>query len=51
MYTWIWRALPGSVVVRALLCAALVVGVLALLWFWGFPLIDRLLPFDDVTVS
>jgi hypothetical protein len=51
MYGWIWRklpfGLPGKLVGSTLLIAALI----ATLWFWAFPAIEPLLPFDDVQVS
>ena len=47
MYAWIWRTLPGPVVVRLLLATA----VLALLMMVVFPAVDPLLPFNNVSVN
>lgn len=51
MYSWIWRrlpfGLPGKIVGSLLLLA----GTVALLWFWVFPAVEPLLPFDDVQVT
>ena len=51
MYAWIWRrlpfGLPGKIVGSALLVAA----VVALLWVWGVPTVEPLLPFDDAQVG
>jgi hypothetical protein len=51
MYGWIWRHLPGPVPVRIALAALLVIGVIALLFFVVFPLVDPLLPFNNVTTG
>ncbi len=51
MYGWIWRHLPGPVAVRITLAVVLVCGVVALLFFVLFPIIDPLLPFNDVTAG
>ena len=54
MYTWIWwiwRHLPGSTAVKALIAVLLVVAVSALLLFVVFPRIEDSLPFTDVTVG
>ncbi|WP_196777743.1 hypothetical protein [Lentzea aerocolonigenes] len=51
MYGWLWRVLPGGAAIRVALLLVLLTGVLALLWYLVFPFVDRLLPFDDVTVS
>lgn len=50
MYGWIWRHLPGSVVVRILLALLLIAGVVALLMLVVFPWLEPMLPFDDVSV-
>jgi hypothetical protein len=51
MYAWIWRhlpfGLPGKIVGSVILVAAAV----ALLWYWIFPAVEPLLPFDDVQVG
>ena len=51
MYAWIWRhlpfGLPGKLIGSLLLASA----VVALLWYWVFPTVEPLLPFDDVNVT
>ncbi|HEX5114798.1 MAG TPA: hypothetical protein VFW65_06335 [Pseudonocardiaceae bacterium] len=51
MYGWIWRHLPGPTAVRVALAVVLVCGVVALLFFVVFPVLDPLLPFNDVTAG
>ena len=51
MYGWIWRHLPGNTVVRSLISALLVLGVVYLLFQYVFPWAEPLLPFNDVTVD
>ena len=51
MYGWIWRHLPGPTAVRVALAVVLVCGVIALLFFVVFPVLDPLLPFNDVTAG
>ena len=51
MYVWIWRHLPGPLVVRLLLALALVGAVCALLVLVVFPAVEPLLPYSDVTVQ
>jgi hypothetical protein len=50
MYVWIWRHLPGPVMVRVLQVTALVLAVSALLLFIVFPWIEPHLPISQVTV-
>lgn len=50
MYPWVWRHLPGPLPVRLLAVLALLVGVVALLFLVVFPVLDPLLPFNDVAV-
>jgi hypothetical protein len=51
VYAWIWRhlplGLPGKIVGSVILIAA----VVALLWYWVFPTVEPILPFDDVQVG
>ncbi len=51
MYAWIWRhlpfGLPGKIVGSLILLATAV----SLLWFYGFPAAEPLLPFGDVQVG
>lgn len=51
MYGWIWRHLPGPVPVKVFEALALVVVVLALLFFVVFPWAEPRLPFNDVTTG
>ena len=51
MYAWIWDRLPGGLLAKTLISTALVLGVVAVLWFWAFPAAEPLLPFDDVQVG
>ncbi len=51
MYAWIWRTLPGPLVVRLLLALLLLTAVLALLMMVVFPAVDPLLPFNNVSVN
>ena len=51
MYAWIWRRLPGPLVVRVLLALALALAVVALLFTQVFPAVDRYLNLNEVTVE
>ncbi|MHB8452435.1 MAG: hypothetical protein ACYDAQ_18580 [Mycobacteriales bacterium] len=51
MYAWLWRHLPGPFAARLGVAAVLLVGVVALLFFVVFPVVDPLLPFNHVTVN
>ena len=51
MYVWIWRHLPGPLLVRLLLALVLVGAVSALLFYVVFPAVEPLLPYSDVTVD
>ncbi|MCL2849320.1 MAG: hypothetical protein FWE61_04660 [Micrococcales bacterium] len=51
MYAWIWRNLPGPVVVRALIALILVGAVVVACFLWLFPAIAPLMPFNDTTVD
>lgn len=51
MYGWLWRRLPGPWPVRLVETVALLVGVVALLFYIVFPAADPHLPFNDVTVN
>ncbi|GAB2910334.1 hypothetical protein GCM10027047_05680 [Rhodococcus aerolatus] len=50
MYPWVWRHLPGPLPVRLLTVLVLLLGVVALLFLVVFPVLDPLLPFNDVSV-
>ena len=51
MYVWIWRHLPGPLVVRLLLAALLLAAVVVLLMLFVFPWVESHLPYSDVTVD
>ncbi len=51
MYSWIWRHLPGPVLVRAVIALVLVAAVLAACFLWVFPAVSPLMPFNDTTVD
>ena len=51
MYSWIWRHLPGPMLLRLALSFALVVAVVGLQFFVVFPAVDPHLPFNHVTVD
>jgi hypothetical protein len=51
MYAWLWRRLPGPTPVRLIIAVALLVGVVALLLFVIYPVVDPNLPFNHVNVS
>ncbi|WP_424535219.1 hypothetical protein ACOZ38_34440 [Sphaerisporangium viridialbum] len=51
IFPWIWARLPGGRLGKALSLAVLIGALVLLLWFVLFPLVDALLPFDDVTVD
>ena len=51
MYSWIWRSLPGRTSLKLLTSLVLVVGVLALLFFVVFPVVEVHLPNAQVTVD
>jgi hypothetical protein len=51
MYVWIWRRLPGGWPGKLAGCLALLLAVLALLFFFVFPWAEKHLPFNDVTID
>ena len=51
MYAALWRSVPGPTWVRSLLCLALALLVVALLFGWVFPAVSPVLPFTDNTVG
>lgn len=51
MYAALWRILPGPVLVRVLMLAALAAIVLTVLVLWVFPLIDTLTAPQEVVVE
>lgn len=50
-YGWLWRVLPGPVVVRALQLIVLAAVVIGALFAWVFPAIAPLMPFNETTVE
>jgi hypothetical protein len=51
VYGWIWRRLPFGLSGKIIGSALLVAAAITVLWFWVFPALDPLLPFDDVQVT
>ncbi|GAA1786056.1 hypothetical protein GCM10009682_05170 [Luedemannella flava] len=51
MYSWIWRKLPFGLPGKITGSVLLTVISVAILWFWAFPAVEPLLPFDDVQVE
>lgn len=51
MYGAIWRVLPGGRLGKSVSAFVLLIGVLALLFFVVFPLVEPLLGLNDVTVD
>ncbi len=51
MYAALWRVLPGPFWVRALICLALLAGVLVVLASWVFPWVDGMVNPQDVTID
>lgn len=50
MYGYLWHALPGPRLVKALLVLILLVAVVLLLMEVVFPWLSELMPYADVTV-
>lgn len=51
MYAALWRAMPGPVWARLLLCLVLVAAVLFALVTWVFPFVDSFFTPQEVTVG
>jgi hypothetical protein len=51
MYLWLWDRLPGGLLGKILISTGILLAVVAVLWFWVFPVAEPLLPFDDVQVG
>jgi hypothetical protein len=51
MYGWIWRKLPFGLPGKLAGSVLLIVAAVAILWYWAFPAVEPLLPFDDVQVG
>jgi CHASE2 domain-containing sensor protein len=51
VYSFVWRHLPGPLVVRAVLASLLLAAAVAVLFGWVFPVVAPHLPFNNGTVS
>ncbi|MGH3973444.1 MAG: hypothetical protein ACRDS9_08960 [Pseudonocardiaceae bacterium] len=51
MYSWIWRHLPGPLVVRVVQALMLVTAIVMLLFLVVFPWMEPRLPFNEVTTG
>ncbi len=51
MYAWMWRHIPGNLVVKAILTALAVLALLWVLFEFVFPWAEESLPFLDVSVE
>jgi len=51
MYAALWRRLPGTRLAKALQAFVLLVVVVAVLFFWVFPVVTLHLLFADVTIE
>jgi hypothetical protein len=51
MYGFIWRHLPGPVLVRVLLVLVLLAAAVAVLFVWVFPAVAPIMPFNNGTVD
>jgi hypothetical protein len=51
MYGFIWRHLPGPLLLRILLALVLVAAVVAVLFLWVFPAVAPVMPFNNGTVN
>jgi hypothetical protein len=51
MYGFIWRHLPGPLLVRILLALVLLAAVVAVLFLWVFPAVAPIMPFNNGTVD
>ena len=51
MYGWIWRHLPGPLLVRLLIAFVAVLAVVAVCFVWVFPAVAPYVPFNDTTVG
>ncbi|WP_347955431.1 hypothetical protein [Gordonia aichiensis] len=50
MYGYLWRALPGPRVLKALIAIVLAAAAVLLLMEYVFPWLSSLMPYSDVTV-
>jgi len=51
MYTALWRVLPGPAWARVLLLLAGFVALTLVLFLFVFPIVEPMLPFDQITLE
>lgn len=51
MYVWLWRRLPGGLPGKLVGSLALLLGVVALMFYVIFPRIEGFMPWNHVTVT
>jgi hypothetical protein len=51
VYGFIWRHLPGPLVLRILLALVLLAVAVAVLFLWVFPAVAPIMPFNNGTVN
>jgi hypothetical protein len=51
MYGWIWRHLPGNRGAKLIGSTLMAAAIAAALWFFIFPAVEPMLPFDDVQIT
>lgn len=51
MYAWMFRHLPGPLVVRILLVIVILAAIVVVLFGWVFPAIAPYLPLNNGTVT
>ena len=51
MYGWMWRHLPGPLLLRLALCLLIAVAVVLALFTIVFPWVDQHFPLDEVRIS
>ncbi|MCA1712520.1 MAG: hypothetical protein LC789_13145 [Actinobacteria bacterium] len=51
MYGFLWRVFPGGLVGKLLCSLLLAAAAVVALFLFVFPQVERLLPFQDVTVD
>jgi hypothetical protein len=51
MYAWVWRKLPYRAPGKIAGVLVALAGIVGLLWFGAFPIVDRHLPNNNVQVT
>lgn len=51
MYGWLWRLLPFGLRGKIAGSLLLVIGLAALLWYVVFPVVEPMMPFNDVQID